>query len=151
LADRETIEETQRFLQAVLTENEKHRRSCLLVRVFSSRPVFHVEQHGLIDYFKELARRSVNRIALLADTAELRISHDYLEFLALRQRLNVRSFADEAAALEWLQQERRLQQRRAPHERRQRAERQHAMERRRPGSRRNGQRRSFSPGAELRR
>src|SRR5687768_14340160 len=53
LLDRESIEETRTFLEAVLRENRRYRRSCLLINVSSSRPVFHVEQHGLIDCFRD--------------------------------------------------------------------------------------------------
>src|SRR5688572_22866595 len=103
LLDRESIEETRTFLEAVLRENRKHRRPCLLIHVSSSRPVFQVEQHGLIDCFRDLAHASVSQIALVGDTEELRLAHEYLELIAQQHGLDVRSFNDEAAAFGWLQ------------------------------------------------
>ena len=63
------------------------RDAMLLVSVRNSRPIFKVDQY---------------RIALLADSEELRASHEYIEVLARQQGANVRAFRDEASALDWL-------------------------------------------------
>jgi hypothetical protein len=78
----------------------------------------------------------VRRIALVGDTRDLRMSHDYIELLARQRGLNVRSFAVEAAALEWLddrgelESERRRQERRETSDRRRYGERRLLNERR---------------------
>jgi hypothetical protein len=142
LLDRESVEETRSFLEAVLRENHKHRRPCLLIHVAHSRPVFHVEQHGLIDCFRDLAVASVSQIALLGDTEDLRLSHEYLELIAHQNGLEVRSFADEQAALGWFRHQRSEPERRDAQERRQRHQWLRYMERRRNPERRYVQRRT---------
>jgi hypothetical protein len=128
LAHRETVEETRDFLQALLRYSESY--TCLLIQVRSSKPVFHVERHGLVEYFRQIARTPQHRIALTADTADLQSSHEYLELLARQRGLHVRSFRDEAEALRWLR------------DRRQRADRRQAQERRAGAERRQGPRRA---------
>jgi hypothetical protein len=141
LFDRESIEETKTFLEAVLRENRRYRRPCLLIHVSSSRPVFHVEQHGLIDCFRDLVQSCVTQIALLGDTEELRLSHEYLELIAQQHGLDVRSFADEETALGWFRYQRSQSERRETDERRRHRHWLRYMERRR-GERRYVQRRA---------
>lgn len=112
LLDRESTEETRSFLEAVLRENRRYRRPCLLIHVSSSRPVFHVEQHGLIDCFRDLAQSGVSQIALMGDTEELRLSHEYLELISQQHGLDVRSFTDEQTAIGWFRYHRTLPERR---------------------------------------
>jgi hypothetical protein len=143
LLDRESIEETLSFLEAVLRDNRKHRRPCILINVGSSRPVFHVEQHGLIDCFRDLTQAGVSQIALVGDTEDLRLSHEYLELIAQQQGLEVRSFSDEATALGWFRYQRVQPERReAGGQRRQRHQWLRYMERRNSTERRYAQRRA---------
>jgi hypothetical protein len=112
LLDRESIEETQSFLEALLREARKHKRSCLLIEVASSRPVFHVEEHGLIGYFRDLAQAAIVQIALVGDTEGLRLSHEYLELISQQNGLEVRSFSDVDTALGWFRHQRVQSERR---------------------------------------
>jgi hypothetical protein len=130
LTDRETIEETQKFLQAVIEESAKHERSCILIQVRSSRPVYHVEQNGFIEPLMGLAQRPAHQVALLGDTIDLHISHQYLEFVALQRGLNVRTFRTELAALQWFGSRSREVDRRSYLDRRRRQERRHQQDRR---------------------
>jgi hypothetical protein len=107
LFNRETAEETRDALAAIAAEARKHARSQILISVHASRPIFKVEQYGLPDYFKELGR-----IALTGDSAELRISQQYIESLARRNGINVRCFPNEQAALYWFKDRRWLPDRR---------------------------------------
>src|SRR5688572_30146357 len=118
LLDRESIEETRSFLQAVLRENRRYKRPCLLIHVSTSRLVFHVEEHGLIETFKDLAQSGVTQIALLGDSEELRLSHEYLELIAQQHGLDVRSFQDEQTATAWFRYQRSQSERREEGERR---------------------------------
>ncbi|HZF23348.1 MAG TPA: hypothetical protein VE030_07775 [Burkholderiales bacterium] len=120
--DRETMEETTAFLDVVTRESGIHGRSNILIYVHSSAPIFHVEYHGFIDCFKEIAKKPGHQIALLADSKDLYISHEYLELRARQYGLNVRNFRNEAAALEWLANRRRAPDRRGQQERRWRQE-----------------------------
>ncbi len=100
--DRRTAEETRLFLAAAAAELERDPCSAVLVWVRSSIPVFAVGRYGLEDYLDRLAGRSAFKIALLADSEEVRISHEYVEALARQRGVAVRAFRDEAAALQWL-------------------------------------------------
>jgi hypothetical protein len=107
LFNRETAEETRDALAAIAVEARKHKCSQILISVHASRPIFKVEQYGLPDYFKELGR-----IALTGDSAELRISQQYIESLARPNGINVRCFPNEQAALYWFKDRRWLSDRR---------------------------------------
>src|SRR2546425_268394 len=121
LFGRETVEETKAFFQAVVSASRESQSSCILIAVRSSKPIFQFERHGLMEYFRKLAVTPSRRIALLGDSAELRLSHEYVELIARQHGLNVRSFPDEKTAYRWFEdprQERRQQERRAGAQRR---------------------------------
>ena len=117
LFERETVEETRAFLDAVVRNNATHRRSRVLILVRESKSIFQVVAHGLMECFEELSATTPSQIALVGDTRDLRLSHEYIEVIARQHGLNVRSFPDEAAALAW------LNDRRQPHDRRRQPER----------------------------
>jgi hypothetical protein len=102
LFNRETMEETRAFLQIVANSALKHGRSSVLMSVRSSNPVFTVERSGFLEYFRKLAEDPEHRIALLGDSEELGISHQYVELIGRQHGVNVQSFRDEAAALAWI-------------------------------------------------
>ena len=81
LFNRETMEETRAFLQIVANSALKHARSRVLMSVHSSNPVFTVERSGFLAYFRKLAEDPEHRIALLGDSEELGISHQYVELI----------------------------------------------------------------------
>lgn len=64
LFGRETVEETKTFFRAIVSASRESRCPCILISVRSSKPIFQVERHGLIKYFRKLAVTS-RRIALL--------------------------------------------------------------------------------------
>jgi len=117
LFERETVEETRAFLDAVVRNNAIHRRSRVLILVRASKSIFQVVAHGLMECFEQLSATVPGQIALVGDTRDLRLSHEYIEVIARQRGLNVRSFRDEATALAW------LEERRHPNERRQHSER----------------------------
>jgi hypothetical protein len=106
LFNQQTAEETRDALAAIAAEARKHNSSQILISVHASRPMFKVEQHELSDYFRELGEGSKCRIALTGDSHEMRLSQQYIESLARRTGINVRSFPDEQAALLWLKDRR---------------------------------------------
>src|SRR5947208_6974957 len=123
LFEREKVEETRAFLDAVIRNNATHRRSRVLILVRESNSIFQVVAHGLMECFEELSATVPGQIALVGDTRDLRLSHEYIEVIARQHGLNVRSFPDEAAALAWLNDRRQphdrpLQPERRQHERR---------------------------------
>jgi hypothetical protein len=131
LFNRQTADEARDALAAIAAEARKHACSQILISVHASRPLFKVEQYGLPDYFKGFGEMSKYRIALTGDSDELRLSQQYIELLARRNGVNVRSFPSEQAALSW------LRDRRWSPERRQRGEPWAGQERRRHPPRRN--------------
>jgi hypothetical protein len=102
LLERETAEETRAFLQAVVLGSVNHRCSRILVHVRLSNPLFTVERHGVLGLFKKIASDPLHRIALLGDTLELGMSHDYVSLLGRQQGINLRSFKTAEEAVEWL-------------------------------------------------
>src|SRR5882762_10417919 len=112
LLERETAEETRRFLRAVVFESVKHGCSRILVQVRSSKTLFTVERYGVLETFKKLAADPAHRIALLGDTVELGMSHDYVVLLARQQGITLRNFQNESQAIEWVKDRRRLEDRR---------------------------------------
>src|SRR5438093_1399012 len=82
LFGRETVEQTKAFFKAVVSASQETGCPCVLISVRSSKPIFQLERHGLIDYFRELSATSSRRVALLGDTRDLRLSHDYVELIA---------------------------------------------------------------------
>ena len=104
LFNRETMEETRAFLQIVASSALKYGRLSILMSVRSSNPVFTVERSGFLAYFKEVSENPEHRIALLGDSEELGISHQYVELIGRQHGVNVQSFREEAAALQWIRQ-----------------------------------------------
>lgn len=133
MTDRKTVEETQTFLRAVVRANAKHRKPCVLLLIRLSKPVFQVGAHGLIEHIEEISGTPGCRIAVVGDTRDLQMSHEYIELLARQRNLNVRSFRDETAALQWLKDQRKTT------DRRERRERRGLWDRRQDGDRRGGQ------------
>ena len=101
LFDRKTMEETREFLRIVATSAIRHERASVLISVRSSDPVFTVERSGFLAYFKKLTADPSHKIALLGDSVEIGISHQYVELIGRQNGANVRSFQDEEAALRW--------------------------------------------------
>jgi len=127
LLERETAEETRRFLRAVVFESIRHRCPRVLVHVRSSKTLFTVERYGVLETFKRLASDPAHRIALVGDTVEMGMSHDYVALLARQQGITLRNFQNEPQAIEWVRDRRQPEERRhqseqtagAPLERRQ--------------------------------
>src|SRR6195256_6905125 len=112
LFNRQTDEEARDALAAIAAEARKHACSQILIAVHASRPLFKVEQYELPDYFGGLGEILKYRIALTGDSDELRLSQQYIELLARRSGVNVRSFPNEQAALSWLRDRRWSSERR---------------------------------------
>ena len=102
---RKTAAETREFLDAVAAECIRLKYWRVLISVHSSRPIFTVEKYGFSS-FLELATRYAEKIALHADTIEMLIAQDYVAMLARARDVNMRSFRNEAAAIEWLKDRR---------------------------------------------
>ena len=113
LLERETADETRTFLHSVVLATVNHRCSRVLVHVRLSKPLFTVERHGVLRILKRIASDPTHKIALLGDTLELGMSHDYVSLLGRQQGICLRSFQSEAEAVAWLK-DRRREERRQP-------------------------------------
>src|SRR5260221_13557541 len=102
LFGRETVEETRKFLEAVLAEALEHQCGQVLIRIRNSKPIFTVERYGFSRYL-EIAFKSEHKIALMGDSGDLRVAHQYIATLARMRGVNLRTFLDETAAIQWLQ------------------------------------------------
>jgi hypothetical protein len=102
LYNRHTARETAEFLRATADECYKHGCYDVLISVHRSRPIFTVEKYGF-SAFVELALKYPSRIAVTADSSEVRLSHEYAAMLARLRGVNVRAFRDDAAAAAWLE------------------------------------------------
>src|SRR6266480_665554 len=112
LLERETAEEMRRFLRAVVFESIRHGCPRVLVHVRSSKTLFTVEKFGVLETFKRLASDPAHRIALVGDTVEMGMSHDYVALLARQQGITLRNFHNEPQAIEWVRDRRRPEDRR---------------------------------------
>jgi hypothetical protein len=101
LQGRETGEQMREFLVAVHAACGEHRLPRILMSIRASRPVFKAEDYGLASYVNDLVTPKC-QIALVGDTHELNTAHEYIELCARQQKMNVRAFRDEPAALRWL-------------------------------------------------
>jgi hypothetical protein len=107
LFNRRTAEETRDFLEALAAEGVKQQLRVALITVRMSDPIFSLERFGF-SAFLNLAEQISDRIALMADTPELRIAQEYAAMIARWRGINVRTFRDEATAIEWLKGGRQL-------------------------------------------
>jgi hypothetical protein len=112
LLERETAEEMRRFLRAVVFESVRHGCPRVLVHVRSSKTLFTVEKFGVLETFKRLASDPAHRIALVGDTVEMGMSHDYVALLARQQGITLRNFHNESQAIDWVRDRRRPEERR---------------------------------------
>jgi hypothetical protein len=133
LFNRETAEETREFLVAVAAEARRRQRRQVLICVHASRSIFKVQQY-VLDYFAELGGLSQYRIALTADSDELRFAQQYIESLARQREINLRSFRSEQAALNWFRDRRWVPERRQVQEQFPGPDRRRQARRRDPGS-----------------
>jgi uncharacterized protein YtpQ (UPF0354 family) len=101
LFNRQTVDETKQFLEAVLASAVEHRLPLVLIRVRNSVPIFTVERYGFSGYL-DLAFKSRYKIALVGDTLELRIAHQYIATMARMHGVKLRAFPDESSAISWL-------------------------------------------------
>jgi hypothetical protein len=101
LFNRKTIDDTRRFLEAVIPQVLKQGCPRVLLCVRNSAPVFTVERYGFSRYL-DIVFKSKYKIALVGDTLELRIAHQYIATLARLRGVNLRAFPEEAAAIGWL-------------------------------------------------
>jgi hypothetical protein len=104
LYQRKSAEETRAFLEAVASEGIKHEKWRVLISVHDSDPIFTVEKYGL-SAFIEVAQKYAEKIALVADSREVRFAHEYAAVLVRLAGVDVKTFREEDAAAAWLEED----------------------------------------------
>lgn len=102
IANRRTAEETKQFLNAIASEAEKTGCRKALICVHRSHAIFKVAEYDLAHFLALMSKWRSAQVALVTDSADVRASHEYVEVLAKQRGLTVRSFEDEARAVQWL-------------------------------------------------
>jgi hypothetical protein len=102
LYHRRSAEETREFLEAVAAEGIRNGKWRVLISVHASDPIFTVEKYGLSSFI-EIAQKYAEKIALVADTREVRIAHEYAAVLVRIAGVDMKTFREEAVAIAWLQ------------------------------------------------
>ena len=103
LYSRRSAEETREFLEAVATESIRSEKWRVLISVHASDPIFTVEKYGLSSFI-EIAQQYAERVALVADTREVRMAHEYAAVLVRLAGVDIRTFREEDAAVAWLEE-----------------------------------------------
>ena len=102
LYERERVEETEAFLEAILAADRKWPRKRLMICVHAPRAFFRIEKYHASRFLQELADRPDSRVALVSRHFDVRLLHQYVEVLARLKGARLRSFADERSAVRWL-------------------------------------------------
>jgi hypothetical protein len=98
---RDNADDMREFLHAVQAACKQHGCPRILMTVRSSRAIFKPEDYGLRTYVPELISPNC-QIAMLGDSHELNVAHEYIELVARQRQINARAFRDEPTALLWL-------------------------------------------------
>jgi hypothetical protein len=101
LFNRQTLAETQKFLDDSLRTASEHGCTSFLICINNSKPLFAVEKYGFSRYL-DVALKAGYKIALVGSSRELRIAHQYYATLAQLRGVNLRAFPDEIDAIAWL-------------------------------------------------
>jgi hypothetical protein len=113
LFHRRSAEETREFLEVVAAQAIKNERWRVLICVHASDPIFTVEKYGLSSFI-DIAQRYAEKIALVADTREVRIAHEYATVLVRIAGVDIKTFREEPAAIAWLEDDSKRLGRPAP-------------------------------------
>ena len=100
LRGRETAEEMRAAIAQILAECRRTGVSTILVSTRASRPLFKVQEFGLPELLDEMG--AACRVALVADSSELRAADEHIATMAQQRRVSVRAFRSETLAVSWL-------------------------------------------------
>lgn len=102
MVDRESGEETREFILATVDALRAHNTRKLLVSVNRSIPLYKVTEWDLAGAIECASRIKGFRLALLSDSRELSMSHEYIALLSTQRGLECKVFGSEKSAVEWL-------------------------------------------------
>jgi hypothetical protein len=102
LIHRQSAAELEKFLEQLKEEAFSHPSSRVLIVAHVARASYKIDKFHGTQFLDLLAARPSMRVALVATHREVQLVQQYVETLARLKKANLRSFADEAAALAWL-------------------------------------------------
>jgi hypothetical protein len=101
LLGRQNAEDMRAAIWSILAECRRHGVSSVLISTRASRPIFKVQEFGLSAFLQEEMGPAC-KVALVAETRELRAADEYIATMAQQKQLSVRAFSSETAAVRWL-------------------------------------------------
>ena len=102
IEDREGIDDAKEAVQQILHALETADTPRALIVARRAQAIFKVEEYQLSDAILRAAGIPGVKIALVADTAELFASYEYVELLSRQKGLDTKAFRSESDALRWL-------------------------------------------------
>jgi len=102
LVHRQNAADVEKFLHKLKDAAFAHPSSRLLIYAHVPHATFKIDKFHASDFLDALAARPALRVALVATHREVQLVQQYIEALARMKKANLRSFADEPAALAWL-------------------------------------------------
>lgn len=94
--------ELEKFLHELQAAAFAHPSARLLIYVHVPRATMKIDKFHASYFIDALAGRPSLKVALVATHREVQLVQQYIEALARLKKANLRSFADDAAALAWL-------------------------------------------------
>ncbi len=92
----------EKFLHELKAAAFAHPSSRVLIYAHLPHASFKIDKFHASHFLEALAGRPSLKVALVATHREVQLVQQYIEALARLKKANLRSFADEAAALAWL-------------------------------------------------
>ena len=102
MLERETGAETREFLRATFDALRTHKAKKLLVSVHGSRPMYKVTEWNLSAALACARQIRGFKLALVSDTREMSMSHEYLALLCAQRGVQCKVFGSERVAVGWL-------------------------------------------------
>lgn len=102
MVGRTSAKQTRRFVDGQVAALRESGLRRLLVSVRASRPLFKVQEWDFLAVLDEMAGMKGLKVALVSDTKELAMTHEYAALLARQRRVAFRAFRNEREAVAWL-------------------------------------------------
>ena len=106
LRNRGTVEDMEAFLSTVAATCKVLDQGRVLIAIDSSDPISTLERLVYFAHLNRLWQSPSHKVAVLGDAAEPRAPHDRAKSIAEQYGVNVRSFDNEASALQWVRDRR---------------------------------------------
>jgi hypothetical protein len=104
MVERETAEETARFVEGLFAALREHGGNRVLISVVNSRSLFKVEDWKLSAAVDTIKGIPGFRVAFIADSKEVSMSQEYICMLLSQRGVNGRAFSSMAKAKAWLRE-----------------------------------------------